>query len=183
MYLHTGFSCKLIFFLLPIYCIFSWTIHPGRVSPCFSQHRLLCYTGHRQITRGNRHVPQRLTSRLAKFIQQELASGTYQSEDELMIEAVRLLKARTSHRQTFQQTNGGPADIPLRTPADYTSHITRALETGDPMSARQLALEGAKRYPDHAELQKFACILAPPPGKVVPSTPESRAATKADHAG
>ncbi len=48
-------------------------------------------------------------------------------------------------------------------PADVYAHAVRlALESGAHLMARNLALEGAERYPDHAELQKMAYILAPP---------------------
>jgi Arc/MetJ-type ribon-helix-helix transcriptional regulator len=40
-----------------------------------------------------------LPAELAHFVQQALARGTYQSEEELMAEAVRVLKARVSRQE------------------------------------------------------------------------------------
>jgi hypothetical protein len=51
---------------------------------------------------------------------------------------------------------------------DYARAVHLALGIGAHLIARNLALEGAKRYPSHAELQKMAYILAPP--KVTVST-------------
>jgi hypothetical protein len=57
-----------------------------------------------------------------------------------------------------------------RTADDYARAIQLALSAGagaHPIT-RKLAMEGSERYPDHAELQKAAYILAPP--KVILST-------------
>ncbi len=122
-----------------------------------------------------------LPTDLAQFVQQELASGMYQSEDELMAEALRLLKERVSRREALHQlANRGNVNTSSYTPDDYVCDIGQALAIRDAGAARQLALEGAKRYPEHAELRKCAYVLAPPPGKVMPSTPERRAAVKAN---
>ncbi len=67
-------------------------------------------------------------------------------------------------------------------PNDITDAIKQAFEADNPRLAERLAKEGAERYPEHAELQKYARVLAPPIVKVLPSTPESRAAAKADNA-
>ena len=50
---------------------------------------------------------------------------------------------------------------------DYARTVQLALGIGAHMVARALALAGAKRYPNHAELKKMAYILAPP--KVIAS--------------
>jgi hypothetical protein len=55
-----------------------------------------------------------------------------------------------------------------RTADDYDHAIHLALGIGAGLVAQELAMEGAKRYPAHAELQKAAYILAPP--KVTVST-------------
>jgi hypothetical protein len=49
-----------------------------------------------------------------------------------------------------------------RTPEDYLRGIQYAFRAGAHIYARQLAANGAVRYPEHQELQKYANILAPP---------------------
>jgi hypothetical protein len=57
-------------------------------------------------------------------------------------------------------------------PADDFAHAVRlALSVGAPTIAQELAFKGAKRYPDHAELQKMAHILAPPTVSVSKASP------------
>jgi putative addiction module CopG family antidote len=125
-----------------------------------------------------------LPAELAHFVQQELANGTYQSAEALVVEAVRMLKERRLRRQALQQRQEGTMDAPPQTPQtpdEYVRAIAHALETGDPVRARTLAREGAEHYPQHTELHTCAQVLAPPTGKTVPSTPESRAALKANN--
>jgi Arc/MetJ-type ribon-helix-helix transcriptional regulator len=122
-----------------------------------------------------------LPAELAHFVQPALASGTFQSEEDLLVEAVRLLKERVSRREALQQRNGGTIDTPPQTPDEYVLAIAQALATGDPVRARALAMEGAEHYPQHAELHTCAHVLAPPTGKVVAATPVSRAAVKANN--
>lgn len=45
---------------------------------------------------------------------------------------------------------------------DHIAAIQLALAAGAHLAARHLALEAAQRFPDHAEIQKFAHVLAPP---------------------
>ena len=123
-----------------------------------------------------------LPAELAHFVQQALAHGTYQSEEEIVVEAVRVLKEQVSRREAVQQRYEGIMDTPPQTPDEYVRAIIQALETGDPVRARTLAIEGAEHYPQHAELHTCAHVLAPPTGQVVPATPESRAAVKANNA-
>ena len=125
---------------------------------------------------------QELPAELAHFVQQALARGTYQSEEDLVAEAVRVLKERASRREALQQHHGDPMDTSPQTPEEYIRAIAQALATGDPVLARTLAIEGAEHYPQHAELQKCAYVLTPPTGKAVPATPASRAAVKANNA-
>ncbi len=84
-----------------------------------------------------------LPAELAHFVRQALASGTFQSEEELVVEAVRLLKERVLRREALQQRNGGTIDTPPQTPDEYVRAIAQALATGDPVRARALAMEGA----------------------------------------
>jgi Arc/MetJ-type ribon-helix-helix transcriptional regulator len=125
---------------------------------------------------------QELPAELAHFVQQALAHGTYQSEEELVAEAVRVLKERVARREALQQHHGDTMEPPPQTPDEYIRAIAQALETSDPVLARTLALEGAEHYPQHTELQKCAHVLTPPTGKTVPATPASRAAVKANNA-
>ena len=45
---------------------------------------------------------------------------------------------------------------------DFIRHIAQALQAGEFVLARRLASEGWARYPHHAELCKYAHVLAPP---------------------
>ena len=49
-----------------------------------------------------------------------------------------------------------------RSPDDIIRGIQLAFQAGAHLFARKLATEGARQYPDHQELQKYARILAPP---------------------
>ena len=109
-----------------------------------------------------------LPTELAHFVQQALASGTYQSADDLVAEAVRMLRDQEVVRKARQHM-----------PDDLVRMVRQALETGEAGRARQLAIEGAQRYSDHTELQKYARVLAPPTTCVVPASPASRASLKA----
>jgi len=120
-----------------------------------------------------------LPADLEAFVQQELASGKYQSEDELVAEAVRLLKDHETPRETPQQTHGGMRDTPSpHTTDEVLRDITNALATGEFEGARRLATEGARRYPQHDEIQKYARVLAPPTARRAPAA--APAAVKAN---
>jgi len=125
-----------------------------------------------------------LPAELASFVQQALASGTYQSADELVAEAVRVLRDREARRKARQHTPDTPVhtDVLTSTPDDLVHAIRQALEVGEAGRARQLAMEGAQRYPAHAELHKYARVLAPPTTRAVPASPASRASVKANGA-
>jgi hypothetical protein len=45
---------------------------------------------------------------------------------------------------------------------DFIRRIAQALQAGEFVLARRLASEGGARYPQHAELGKYARVLAPP---------------------
>ncbi len=53
-------------------------------------------------------------------------------------------------------------DWQRRQPEDFISAVQLALSAGAYLAARRLSAKGAERYPNHAELQKYARILAPP---------------------
>jgi len=121
---------------------------------------------------------------LASFVQHALASGTYPSADALVADAVRVLRDQEAGKTASQHTPDTPApmDVATSTPGDVVDAIRQALETGEVGRARQLALEGAQRYPAHAELHHYARVLAPPATRVVPASPASRASVKANGA-
>jgi len=125
-----------------------------------------------------------LPGELAYFVQQALASGTYQSADELVTAAVRLLKDREAERTARPHTPDAPAhtDISTSTPDDLVHAIRQALEVGEAERARQLALEGAQRYPAHTELHTYVRLLAPPTTRAVPASPAARASVKVNGA-
>jgi hypothetical protein len=68
-------------------------------------------------------------------------------------------------------------DWTARPPEDLLRGLRLALRVGAFSLARELSTEGARRYPRNPELQKYACVLAPP--KVVrsdlPPTPSVKA--------
>lgn len=123
-----------------------------------------------------------LPTELAHFVQQALASGTYQSADDLVAEAVRVHRDQEVVRKARQHTPDAPAhtDVSTHTPDDLVRMVRQALETGEVGRARQLAIEGAQRYSDHTALQKYARVLAPPTTRVVPASPASRVSVKAN---
>jgi hypothetical protein len=58
-----------------------------------------------------------------------------------------------------------------RSAEDFAQAVRWALWVGAYLIARDVAMAGAARYPDHAELQKMAYILAPPKVTVSKSGP------------
>ena len=119
---------------------------------------------------------------LASFVQHALASGTYPSADALVADAVRVLRDQEAGRTARPHPPDASLDVATSTPDDLVHAIRQALEAGEAGRARQLALEGAQRYPAHAELQHYARVLAPPTTRVVPASPASRASVKANGA-
>ena len=65
-----------------------------------------------------------------------------------------------------------------RSPEDIMQAVQWALAAGAHLAARNLSARGAALYPDHAELQKYARVLAPP--KVIRRDPP-RPSIRADH--
>ena len=120
-----------------------------------------------------------LPTELEQFVKQEIAEGRFASVEEVVSAALRLFQEREAKGKNGQPVSNGSS---TRTSDDYLGAISQALENDDPVSARRLALEGTQRYPEQTELKKYADVLAPPSGQVTPSSPQSRAAVKADHA-
>jgi putative addiction module CopG family antidote len=126
---------------------------------------------------------------LAQFVQQEVAEGRFASVEEVVSAALRLFQEHearggngsvTSMAGEKPEPQASPDNLE-RTPEEMIRAIQQAFEADDPQQAEQLAQEGAHRYPEHEELQKYARVLAPPTVKMAPSTADSRAAAKADH--
>ena len=130
-----------------------------------------------------------LPADLAQFVQQEVAAGRFASVEDVVSAALRQFQGREAQggngpvTSTVAKESGAQAnpDDHERTPDDFIRAIQQAFEADSPQLAEQLAQEGAQRYPEHDELQKYARVLAPPTVRVVPSTTDSRAAAKADH--
>lgn len=57
------------------------------------------------------------------------------------------------------------------TPKEFLLAADLEMERGDWNGAWKIATEGLQHFPDHAELQKYAYILAPPKVTVVPRDP------------
>lgn len=53
-------------------------------------------------------------------------------------------------------------DWQTRSPGDHVMAINLALTAGAHLAARNLALQAAKLFPSHPEIQKYARVLAPP---------------------
>jgi Arc/MetJ-type ribon-helix-helix transcriptional regulator len=125
-----------------------------------------------------------LPAELVSFVEQALASGTYTSAEALVADAVRMLRDQDAGRTARPHTPEIPVviDITTSTPNELVRAIRQALATGEAGRARQLALEGAQRYPTHAELHDYARVLAPPTTRVIPASPASRASVKANGA-
>ena len=125
-----------------------------------------------------------LPAELASFVEHALASGTYSSAEALVADAVRVLRDQEAEHTARPHTPDTPAhlDVTTSSPEALVQAIRQALATGEAGQARQLALEGAQRYPTHATLQHYARVLAPPTTQVVPASPVSRASVKANGA-
>ncbi len=64
-------------------------------------------------------------------------------------------------------------DWEARSAADFLRAVQLALSAGAHMAARNLAAQGAQRFPDHSKLEKFARILAPPRVLRTPARPNA----------
>lgn len=102
-----------------------------------------------------------LPSDLAQFVNEAVASGQYPSTDALVCEALQVLRAQR-HPQGAPPPPATPGHGPLSSPDAYLQALAQALRTGEFGRARQLATEGAARYPAHAALAQSAQVLAPP---------------------
>ena len=124
-----------------------------------------------------------LPTDLEQFVQQEIAEGKYQSTEEVVSAALRLLQAHRAQSGNGRQSSNGYSDHTPRSADDILHAIFQALATGEHGPARQLAMDGVKQYPDHDVLQKYGHILAPPTvGTPIPTTRETRTARRANHA-
>jgi Arc/MetJ-type ribon-helix-helix transcriptional regulator len=103
-----------------------------------------------------------LPADLAQFVQDALASGQYQSAEELVCEALHVLREHAHRPGAHIHPDEAHPESPPQSADAYVCAIAHTLSTGEFGRARQLALEGAERYPAHAELTKSARVLAPP---------------------
>ncbi len=81
------------------------------------------------------------------------------SGDDLLLQLAGA--AKTGDAQAFANASR-LIDWSTRAPDEFERAIHWALTAGAHLAARALATIGATKYPDHAELQKAARILAPP---------------------
>jgi len=109
-----------------------------------------------------RVVLERLPPDLEQFVQQELASGHYQSAEEVICEGLRCLKAHTTQKPHTGLSQEHPSTASSQGADEVIHEIIQALATGEFALARRLATEGASQYPKHGELQRYARVLAPP---------------------
>ena len=103
-----------------------------------------------------------LPADLAQFVDDALARGTYQSTEDLVCKALQVLQQQDTARGTPPLSATTEVPPPPQSPEDYLQALAQALRTGEFGRARQVAMEGAERYPAHAELAKSARVLAPP---------------------
>src|SRR5262245_27796152 len=103
-----------------------------------------------------------LPANVTQFIHDALASGKYQSAEDLVCAAVQSLQQQDDDQGAPLPAAATELDRPLQSPDDYLQALAHALRVGEFGCARQLALQGAARYPPHAELTKSARMLAPP---------------------
>lgn len=67
-----------------------------------------------------------------------------------------------------------------KTPEGFIEAMEVALKKGDFYTAQGLSIEAGKHYPDHAEVQRYAYILAPAKITTSPSDPERRKTIQAN---
>jgi hypothetical protein len=120
-----------------------------------------------------------LPADLTQFVHDALASGKYPSTEALVCDALQTLRAQED-RGTAPPEHAPPPANPPQSPEEYLQALAHALRTGEFGRARQLATEGAARYPAHAELAKSARILAPP--TVIRASRPHTAAVRANRA-
>jgi Arc/MetJ-type ribon-helix-helix transcriptional regulator len=123
-----------------------------------------------------------LPADVAQFVDDALASGKYPSAEDLVCAALQVLQQQDEARGTPPPADATDAHRAPQSPDDYLQALAHALRTGEYGRARQVATEGAARYPDHAKLAKSARVLAPPTVRAVPASAASRASVKANHA-
>ncbi len=85
--------------------------------------------------------------------------------------------ARVGDEQAFLAAKDA-VDWDARPAGDFLRAVQLALSAGAHIAARHLAAQGAARYPDSAELQKYARVLAPP--QVIRATAQPNAGLRAN---
>ncbi|HSX78276.1 MAG TPA: hypothetical protein VLQ80_06880 [Candidatus Saccharimonadia bacterium] len=84
-----------------------------------------------------------LPADLAQFVDDALASGKYQSTEELVWDALHVLQEHAARQGAHRHPDETHADTPPQSPDDYLQALARALRTGEFGRARQLATAGA----------------------------------------
>src|SRR5262245_33020222 len=95
-----------------------------------------------------------LPADLARFVRDALASGKYPSTEALVCDALQTLQAQAEDLGAASPEHAPPPASPPQFPEEYLQALAHALRTGEFGRARQVATEGAARYPAHAELVK-----------------------------
>jgi putative addiction module CopG family antidote len=103
-----------------------------------------------------------LPAEIAQFVDDALASGKYRSTEDLVRHALQVLQQQEQAHSMLPSSDVTEAESGPQSPDDYLQALAQALRTGEFGRARQVALDGAARYPAHAELAKSARALAPP---------------------
>jgi hypothetical protein len=179
-----------VFTSLPDYPIF-WNV-TSEESVDLSKKRLAGWQSFTVILVENQTVPSLLwTEREQERHTPPLQTGTGPSDSTLLPVALDATQdrgdglaalevaAEVGNERAFARV-AAEIDWLQRSAAEYARAVRLALATEAHLLARELADEGAKRYPDSQELQKMAHILAPP--RVVrteASIPGSLAANRA----
>ena len=93
-----------------------------------------------------------LPAALGQFVHDALASGRYQSAEELVREALQVSREQDAHRRAQPTSDETHSDSPPQSADAYVRAIAHALSTGEFGLARQLALGGTERYPTHSAI-------------------------------
>ena len=107
-------------------------------------------------------MQDQLPRELEQFVQQEIAAGKYPSATAVITAALQCLQAQEAPRTPDPPIPPDPAASLPATTETIIRAIAQALATGEFGRARHLALEGTACYPNHAALQQWARVLAPP---------------------
>lgn len=149
---------------------FSWSVQHDTVQPIDVEHEVvtLMPPKERQVV-----TVQVYSKGRAQPLERSEQPISYTSSVSLWNQLAQA--AQTHNAQAFVMAYQA-IDWTTRSPAEFARAIQWALTAGAHLTARSLATAGAAQYPDDAELQKAARILAPPKLlRRLPAEPEKRA--------